>query len=121
MPISIDTAPPTTGSYLAEETQSMENARRKLEQQGERQLARVHALEHPDEPVQGNDEEPRNTMLAHPELASQRLDGVDDTVIPRDVQTAFDNEKNKQAAEKALRLGLSIQPKFGATPRPMGG
>lgn len=110
-------------SYLAAETQSMENARRKIEQQGERQLARVHALEHPDEPVQGNEEGYENTMLEHPELDSQRLDGVDNTVIPqltdRDARREYDNEKNKQQAEKQLKLGLAFQPKPSSAPRPM--
>lgn len=114
-----------SGSYLAEESRAMENARRKLEQQGERQLARVHALDHPDELVQQGEEEGyQNDILSHPALDSQRLDGVDNTIAPqltdRDARREFDNERNKQQAEKQLKLGLAMQPRFGAVPRPSG-
>lgn len=117
--------PENSGSYLAAESQAMENARRKLEQQGERQFARVHALEHPDEPQQGSEEAYENKILSHPELDSQRLDGIDNTIAPQitdaEARREFDNERREQQAEKQLKLGLAMQPKFGAVPRPPGG
>lgn len=114
------------GSMLVEETSSMDRERRIAEQDGHRRLARVHAREHSEETVHSAPEgELQNGILQHPDLNSQRYDGVDPNLNPEpplntDARREFDNEKREQDKEKQLRLGN--MPKFSSAPTPkMGG
>lgn len=112
------------GSLLAVETKSMERRRRLAEQQGERRLARVNAREHPDEELRQSPEgELQNSILQHPELDSQRYDGIDSPLNPEpplnsEARREYDNERRNQEQEKQLRLGN--MPKFSSTPKPRG-
>lgn len=112
------------GSLLVAESRSMERKRRLAEQQGHRKLARVNAREHPDElPQHGPEGELQNTILQHPELDSQRFDGIDPNLNPEpplnsEARREFDNEKREQEKEKQLRLGN--MPKFSTAPTPKG-
>lgn len=127
-PVHIDLPTSTgkkTGSYLAEETKSMERKRRLAEQQGERQLGHVKAREHKEEDTKssGLEGELQNTILQHPELDSQRFDGIDPNLNPEpplntDARREFDNEQREQEKEKQLRLGN--MPKFTTAPTPRG-
>ena len=114
-------------SFLVEETKSMERKRRLAEQDGERKLARVIAREHGDEEAKsrGNDldEAEQNGMLQHPNLDSQRFDGINPNLNPEPplnsvARREFDNERRNQEQEKQLRLGN--MPKFSSTPTPRG-
>ena len=111
-------------SFLVEETKSMERKRRLAEQQGERQLGPVKAREHSEEvPSNGPEGELQNSILQHPDLDSQRFDGVDPNLNPEpplntDARREFDNEQREQAQEKQLRLGN--MPKFSTAPTPRG-
>lgn len=113
------------GSLLITETKSMERKRRLAEQQGHRQLAPVKAREHSDQEPQNNNPEGelQNNILQHPELNSQRFDGVDPNLNPEpplntEARREFDNEKREQEQEKQLRLGN--MPKFSSAPKPAG-
>jgi DNA-nicking Smr family endonuclease len=113
-------------SFLIEETQAMERRRRLIEQDGERRIARVNAREHPDTEVSaGNylEEAAENGMLQHPNLDSQRFDGIDPSVNPApnlngEARMKYDNERRNQEQEKQLRLGN--MPKFDKAPKPRG-
>lgn len=112
-------------SFLAAETKSMDRARRLLEQDGERRLASVKARTHSEkEEMQNSPEgELQNTILQHPELDSQRFDGIDPNLNPEpplntDARREYDNEKREQEMEKQLRLGN--MPKFNTAPKPSG-
>lgn len=111
-------------TFLVNETKAMERRRRLAEQQGERQLAPVKAREHSDKEPQNSPEgELQNSILQHPELDSQRFDGVDTNLNPEpalntDARREFDNEKRNQEQEKQLRLGN--MPKFSTAPTPRG-
>ena len=112
-------------SFLADETKSMDRARRLLEQDGERRLASVKARTHSEkEEMQNSPEgELQNTILQHPELDSQRFDGIDPNLNPEpplntDARREYDNEKREQEMEKQLRLGN--MPKFNTAPKPSG-
>ena len=118
-----------SGSILLDETLKMAGEQRVAEQQGHRKLARVHARERPEEVVQGNapEGELQNDILQHPELDTQRFDGIDPTLNPApelntDARLKYDNEKREQEREKQERLenvlGMSNQPKF--SPKPGG-
>jgi hypothetical protein len=129
-PITIDVderRPPKrsrgSSSILIAETKLMERARRLAEQQGERKLAAVKARDHGnEEPLQQSPEgELQNSILQHPELDSQRFDGVDPNLNPEpplnsEARREFDNEKREQEKEKQLRLGN--MPQFRSDPRP---
>lgn len=114
------------GSLLIAESKSMERMRREAEQQGHRRLARVNAREHGNEDEINNapaeEGELQNNLLQHPDLDSQRFDGIDPNLNPEPpLNTAarreYDNAKREQEQEKQLRLGN--MPKFGkAPPRP---
>ena len=113
------------GSYLANETKTMERKRRLAEQQGERQLGPVKAREHSEEETKTNgpEGELQNSILQHPDLDSQRYDGIDPNLNPEpplntDARREFDNEQRDQANEKQLRLGN--MPKFTTAPTPRG-
>lgn len=115
-------------SYLADETETMERKRRSEEQDGHRQLARVHARNH-EEITSSPEGELQNSIQQHPWLDSQRFDGIDPNLNPEpplnsDARREYDNEKNKQDAEKAARLqnelGLSYSPKYNTAPKPRG-
>lgn len=112
-------------SYLVDETRTMERERRLAEQQGHRQLARVHAREHNEEERQAiaPEGEAQNSILQHPALDNQRFDGVDPNLNPEpplntDARREYDNERREQEKEKQLRLGNV--PKFASTPKPQG-
>ncbi|KTD48617.1 putative Smr domain protein [Legionella rubrilucens] len=113
-----------SGSYLADETGSMERKRRLMEQEGHRQLARVHAREHPDEqPSNAPEGELQNSIQQHPWLDAQRFDGIDPNLNPEpplntEARREFDNERREQEMEKQLRLGN--MPKFTTAPKPQG-
>jgi len=111
------------GSLLVAETKTMDRNRRLAEQQGERRLARVNAREHADnEPVHNSPEgEMQNNILQHPDLDSQRFDGIDPNLNPEpplnsEAKTEYDNERREQEKEKQLRLGN--MPKFTTAPTP---
>lgn len=112
-------------SLLAEETKSMERKRRLVEQQGERNLGPVKAREHSEEDrkSEGLEGELQNTILQHPELNSQRFDGIDPNLNPEpplntDARREYDNEQREQEKEKQLRLGN--MPSFRTAPTPRG-
>jgi DNA-nicking Smr family endonuclease len=115
---------PERTTFLVSETKAMERRRRLAEQQGERQLAPVKAREHSDqEPQSGPEGELQNSILQHPQLDSQRFDGIDPNLNPEpplntDARREFDNEKREQDQEKQLRLGN--MPKFTTAPTPRG-
>jgi hypothetical protein len=113
------------GSYLVEETKSMERKRRLAEQQGERQIGSVKAREHSEEETKSNgpEGELQNTILQHPYLDNQRNDGIDPNLNPEpplnsEARREFDNEQREQEKEKQLRLGN--MPKFTTAPTPRG-
>jgi hypothetical protein len=113
------------GRY-AEETKSMENARRDKEQAGHRKFAeKVHALERINDetpaPEEGLDIE--SSLQSNPMLQSQRFDGIDPTVNPEpalntDARREFDNERREQEMEKQLRLGNMPQMGRQFNPKP---
>ena len=67
------------GSYLVDETGTMERERRLDEQKGHRKFARVNEREHREEQQISTAPEGdlQNSILQHPALDSQRFDGVD--------------------------------------------
>lgn len=111
-------------SILSEETKAMDRKRRIQEQDGHRQLAKVHAREHALEETatpQAPEGEMQNSIRQHPWLDRQRFDGIDPNLNPEpplntDARREFDNERREQEMEKQLRLGN--MPKFGTAPRP---
>lgn len=116
-----------TGSILMDETETMERARRGLEQQGHRKHgAKVHAREHherEEQKRQSLEGELQNDILQHPALNNQRFDGIDPNLNPEpplntDARREYDNEKREQEMEKQLRLGN--MPKFSTAPKPQG-
>ena len=131
-PVTIDieaVQPSTKGrgksSILMAETKDMERNRRLMEQQGERRLASVKARDHSSEEQvsQSPEGEMQNNILQHPELVSQRFDGIDPNLNPEpplytEARREFDNEKREQEKEKQLRLGN--MPKFSSAPTPRG-
>ena len=113
------------GSFLAEETRSMDRERRLKEQQGHRQRAKVHAREHREEQQQQSapEGELQNNILQNPWLDSQRFDGVDPNLNPEpplntEARREFDNERREQEQEKQLRLGNL--PRMSKAPKPPG-
>ena len=113
-----------TGTYLVEETSTMDRQRRLAEQDGHRRLARVHAREHYESQSSASPEgELQNNILQNPWLDSQRFDGIDPNLNPEpplntDARREFDNERREQEMEKQLRLGN--MPKFNTAPKPQG-
>lgn len=112
-------------SYLVNETKEMDRNRRLAEQQGERQFGRVNARNHSTtEEIQPAPEgELQNNILQHPELDSQRFDGIDPNLNPEpplnsEARKEFDNDRREQEMEKQLRLGN--MPKFSTAPTPKG-
>ena len=112
-------------SFLIAETKAMERSRRLAEQQGEQKLASVKARDHSNEDQiqQGLEGEVQNNILQHPELDSQRFDGIDPSLNPEpplnsEARREYDNEKREQEKEKQLRLGN--MPKFTTAPTPRG-
>lgn len=124
MDLPVPTRIEKSTSYLVAETKAMERQRRLAEQQGERRIALVKAREHSDYEAQpGPEGELQNTILQHPELDSQRFDGIDSPLNPEpplntDARREYDNERRNQEQEKQLRLGN--MPKFTNTPKPRG-
>jgi len=113
-------------SLLVEETKSMDRRRREAEQQGHRQFAAVKAREHSDNEVQNPSLEGdlQNDIPQHPELISQRFDGVDSPLNPDPplnsaARRELDNAERKQQEELSLRLGH--QPRFSSAPTPRAG
>lgn len=118
------------GSFLVEETKAMERKRRLAEQQGERRLASVKARDHSADEThhQAPEGEMQNNLLQHPDLDSQRFDGIDPNLNPEpplnsDARREFDNEKREQEREKQNRLEHSLTntntPRYSSTPRPL--
>lgn len=115
-----------TGSYLVNETWTMDRQRRLSEQAGHRRLARVHARTHAEPTTQAGpapEGELQNDILQNPWLNSQRFDGVDPNLNPEpplntEARREFDNERREQEMEKQLRLGN--MPKFSTAPKPHG-
>ncbi len=112
-------------SYLVDDTDGMDRARRLAEQDGHRRLAKVHAREHNPEHQQqpAPEGELQNSILQNPWLDSQRFDGVDTNLNPApsmnpEAGREFDNERQQQEMEKQLRLGNA--PKFTNAPKPQG-
>lgn len=115
-------------SILIAETKAMERSRRLMEQQGERKLASVKARDHSnDEHLEQSPEgELQNNILQHPELVSQRFDGIDPNLNPEpplntEARREYDNEKREQDKEKQLRLGNMPTYRTDPTPRGPGG
>ena len=112
-------------SYLSDETETMDQTQRALEQEGHRRFARVHAREHQDKERNIAPEEGlQNEALQHPLLAEkQQYDGVDPNVSPEpavntEARREYDNARRNQEMEKQLRLGN--MPKFSSAPKPEG-
>ena len=102
-------------TYLVEETEQMNYERRGLEQQIERQLARV---EERRKPKRDNNSGPgvQEKMKQHPLLDSQRFDGIDPNLNPapfgnQEAMIEFENQQREQKLEQQLRLGN--MPKMG--------
>jgi hypothetical protein len=117
-----DTSKKSKSSILGDDTSTMARRRRLLEQDGHRQLAKVHAREHQEEENNAAPEgELQNSIKQHPFLLSQRFDGIDPNVNPEPpLNTAarreYDNAQREQEMEKQLRLGN--MPKFSSAPKP---
>lgn len=100
-----------TQSILVDETTSMENGRRELEQRGHRRFATVHARERSDFEVSADNELAAQAgPKEHPFLSSQRFDGIDPSLNPApdigtEARREFDNERRNQEQEKQYRLG----------------
>lgn len=113
-------------SFLVEDTETMDRARRLLEQDGHRKRARVNAREHHEREEakqQSLEREQHSNILQHPALNNQRFDGIDPNVNPEpplntDARRDFDNERREQDKEKQLKLGN--MPKFSTAPKPQG-
>ncbi|STX29626.1 putative Smr domain protein [Legionella beliardensis] len=109
-------------SILGEDTPEMARKRRLIEQDGHRQLAKVHAREHSaEEDKPAPEGELQNSIKQHPWLDAQRFDGIDPNLNPEPpLNTAarreYDNERREQEMEKQLRLGN--MPKFSTAPKP---
>lgn len=101
------------GSYLVDESTSMDRKRRQQEQQGHSRFAKVHAREHPDEEQRSTPEgELQNSIRQHPLLDGQKNDGIDNGLNPEpplntEARREFDNERNEQQLKKQLALGLA--------------
>lgn len=113
------------GSFLVDDTDTMERQRRLAEQDGHRRLARVHAREHHKDQQQqvAPEGEMQNSILQNPWLDSQRFDGVDPNLNPEpplntEARREYDNQRREQEMEKQLRLGNV--PQFRHTPKPQG-
>lgn len=123
-----DTNPPARSpvgkrkrSILVDDTGSMERKRRKSEQDGHRQFAKVHERDHPEEQKTAPEGEMQNSIQQHPKLDSQRFDGIDPNLNPEpplntEARREYDNERREQEMEKQLRLGN--MPKFSTAPTP---
>lgn len=110
-----DLARPDDGSFLVDETQSMENQRRLAEQKGMRKYAKVNQRERADHTQEAGNELNMQGPKQHPYLQSQRFDGIDPNVNPTpdigtDARREFDNELRNQEQEKQLRLGHMPKP-----------
>ena len=113
-------------SYLKNETVAMADQRRVLEQEWLRQkgIGRVeeHQNENPEVSAAANPEEGEdfnNGIKQHPELDSQKFDGIDPSINPApalnsEARTAYDNARNEQQLKKQLQL--SNMPAFRPEP-----
>lgn len=111
-----DLARPDDGSFLVDETQSMENQRRLAEQKGMRKYAKVNQRERSEHTQDAGNELNMQGPKEHPYLQSQRFDGIDPNVSPApdigtDARREFDNELRNQEQEKQLRLGHMPKPR----------
>ena len=103
-------------SYLVEETEFMGYERRGLEQQVERQLARVEDRKKPERQLGNTPGQQEQKIKQHPLLDSQRFDGIDPGLNPapfgiESAEIDFENKQREQQLEKQLRLGN--MPKMG--------
>lgn len=112
-------------SYLSDETQIMENERRLLEQQGHSHYAKVNARDKSVSSELQNQQElgMQQGIKEHPFLQSQRFDGVDNNLNPAPPNNPsalweYENERQKQEAEKELRLGYDPTKKRKFDPKP---
>jgi hypothetical protein len=130
---SVSTIPSRMGwgtppSRYAQETKSMENARRDLEQNGLREKfkVKVNSLERINDEIPSAEEslEAQSSIEMNPLLAdNQRFDGIDPTVNPEpalntDARREYDNQRREQEMEKQLRLGNMPQMGRQFNPRP---
>lgn len=117
------------GTYLADDTPTLDRQRRLIEQDGHRNYARVHAREHPEQTQSTQqslalgEEGVQNNILQNPWLNSQRFDGIDPNLNPEpplntEARREFDNERREQEMEKQLRLGN--MPRVSPAPKPQG-
>jgi hypothetical protein len=115
-----------SGSFLVEDTETMERKRRLLEQKGHRKLASVIAREHPDPETRAAptpEGELQNSIAQNPLLDKQRFDGIDPNLNPEpplnsEARREYDNAQREQDKEKQYRLGN--MPQFDSAPRPGG-
>jgi len=114
---------PSEFSILVEETQTMENARRLMEQEGHKRYARVNQRERQENEVSAElTEGLQDNVKSHPLLSqSQRFDGIDNNLNPEpplnsEARREFDNQRREQEKEKQLRLGN--MPKMSNRPKP---
>lgn len=110
-------------SYLVKETATMARQQRLEEQEGHRQLAKVHARSHSEQDSNTPEGELQNSLQQHPWLAQQRFDGIDPNLNPEpplntEARREYDNKQREQEMEKQLRLGN--MPKFSSAPKPQG-
>ena len=99
-------------SILIDETTSMENGRRQLEQKGHRRYGTVNGLKDRSEHQVSAENELGSQAgpKEHPFLSSQRFDGIDPSLNPApdigtEARREFDNERRNQEQEKQHRLG----------------
>ena len=108
------------GSFLVEETRSMDRRRREVEQGEERRLARVNAKERSEEEVRNGPEElPQNNIKEHPYLANPLWDGREVDPKPA-LNTAAHREKENRDRDLQNRLTNTHTPKFNSAPTPRG-
>jgi hypothetical protein len=117
---------PVDYGILIDETQLMENTRRRQEQYGHHwhTKAKVHARERPEEEYRsvGPEGELQNDILQHPLLDGQQYDGAADLPLSSlpylnpDAKTKYENARREQELQHQMRLGL--MPKMGTAPKP---
>lgn len=123
LPDAFPSGKTTMSSYLVDDTDSMDRARRLMEQEVLRQQAKVHARAHNENEPQNTPEgDLQNSIKQHPSarLNSQRYDGIDPNLNPEpplntDARREYDNAEREQLQKK---LDLGLTPKHSSTPTP---
>ncbi|MFA5960850.1 MAG: hypothetical protein WC785_10085 [Tatlockia sp.] len=101
------------GSYLVDETFTMEQMRRAREQEGQRLIGVVHVREHSEENRAASQEgELQNDIKQHPLLDRQVFDGISNNETPVPAQNTearreYDNAQHQQQLKMQQRLGLA--------------